>query len=101
MKTTVEFSGNITNPTLQHLADWIEAVNEFLTDEPVLQTMDEMARQLEYWRSEFCRYDTDPSTHWGDLVTVVTYGEDVILISDQRSKEFIKITKAGKEVSNG
>lgn len=100
MKTTVESSGEITNPTLKHLADWIEAVNEFLTDEPVLETVDEMAKQLEYWRSEFCRYDNELTSHWGDLVTVATFGEEVILVSDQRSGEFIKLTKAGKEASN-
>lgn len=101
MKTTNEFSGELTNPTLKHLADWLEAIALYLEEEHAFADMEALAKQMEYWRTDFIQSARELKCHWGDLVTVVTYGEDVILISDQRSKEFIKITKTGKEVSNG
>lgn len=90
MKTKIKFSTEITNPTLKHLADWIEALKTYLKGDDAFQDIDSFSTQLEQWRSEFCAH-AEVKYHWGDLVTVMTYGESTILISDQRSGEFICI----------
>lgn len=87
----------LTNPTLMHLEAWLLAMDQHLKEENVFGSMDELATQFEYWRSEFCRKERDLECHWGDQVTVMLYGEDVILISDQRSGEYIKMSKLDEE----
>lgn len=88
MKLQIETS-ELTNPTLMHLEAWLLAIDEHLQQDHVFASLDELATNLETWRSEFCRGDL--AYHWGDQVTVMVYGNEVILISDQRSGEFIKV----------
>jgi hypothetical protein len=90
MKLQIETSG-LTNPTLMHLEAWLIAIDEHLANDHVFDDMDQLASQLELWRSEFCNRESDLQCHWGDQVTVMVYGNEVILISDQRSGEFIKV----------
>lgn len=88
MKLQIEKS-ELTNPTLMHLEAWLLAIDEHLENDHVFADLDELATNLETWRSEFCKVDLE--YHWGDQVTVMVYGNEVILISDQRSGEFIKV----------
>jgi hypothetical protein len=101
MKTVKEFSGNITNPTIKHLMDWIEAVDLYLQNESPFDCIEKYAIQLEHWRKKFSEEQVELESHWGDLVTVAVFGKEVILISDQRSGEFVKLTTIKKEVKNG
>lgn len=88
MKLHIEKS-ELTNPTLMHLEAWLLAIDEHLQNDHVFNNLDELATNLESWRSEFCRGELE--CHWGDQVTVMVYGNEIILISDQRSGEFIKV----------
>jgi hypothetical protein len=82
----------ISNPTLAHLEDWMEAIRSVDDrQEPIFKSLDELATKLEQWRVEFMEECKELAYHWGDMVTVATYGNEVILISDQRSGEYIKI----------
>lgn len=96
MKLHIETHG-LTNPTLMHLEAWLLAIDEHLANDAVFEDMDQLASQLEQWRSEFCHREADLESHWGDQVTVMLYGNEVILISDQRSGEFIKVTEKKDE----
>jgi hypothetical protein len=94
MIAKLELTNTINNPTLKHLIEWVDAVNESITEEDmVLNTMDDLAMHLEWWRSEFCNPKIDVKEHQGDFVTVAIYGDELILVSDQCSGEYFKVTK--------
>lgn len=88
MKLQIETS-DLTNPTLMHMEAWLLAIDQYLQKDHVFGCLDELATNLETWRAEFCQGELE--CHWGDQVTVMVYGNEVILISDQRSGEFIKV----------
>jgi hypothetical protein len=100
MKTSKETSDMLMNPTLRKLLEWIEAVNSYQAKESFFTCIDHYADSLERWKVEFIEACGKSKVHQGDMITVATYGDDVILISDQRSGEFIKLTLAGKEVTS-
>jgi hypothetical protein len=82
---------DISNPTILYIADWMALVQSQFKTEVIFENVDELAAQLEAWRVEYIRDQKHLESHWGDQVTVVTYGQEVILVSDQRSGEFIKM----------
>ncbi len=82
---------DISNPTILYIADWMALVQSQFKKEVIFENVDELAAQLEAWRVEYIRDQKHLESHWGDQVTVVTYGQEVILVSDQRSGEFIKM----------
>lgn len=100
MKTSKETSETVMNPTLRKLLEWIEAVNTYMTKESPFICIEQYADSLERWRVEFIEARQEIEAHYGDLVRIATYGNEVILISDQRSGEFIKLTLVGKEVTS-
>jgi hypothetical protein len=90
MKLLIQTS-EITNPTLIHLQEWLHAIDKNLRNEIVFESLEDLATNLEKWRSEFCKGNI--IYHWGDRVLITIYSDKVILIIDQRSNEFIKIEK--------
>lgn len=74
-------SSPITNPSLANLRQWVINVQE---SRGVIDTMEELARCLEFWRSK------DTSTEAGK-VEVVLFSSDCILIKDQSLGEFIQV----------
>jgi hypothetical protein len=82
---------DITNPTILYVADWISLIQAEFREDQIFDNVDDLAEQLEKWRHEFMDDQSSLDQHWGDQVTVATYGHEVILISDQRSGEFVKL----------
>lgn len=101
MKTSKETSETVMNPTLRKLLEWIEAVNSYHAKQSFFTCIDHYADSLERWRVEFIEACGEIKAHYGDLVTIATYGDEVILISDQRSGEFVKLIWVGEEVKSG
>jgi|GEM_PF-3320665 len=84
-------SSQITNPVLAHLRQWVINVQEYIyEDDGVIDDMKELARLLEFWRSQYLRPETKD-------VEVVLFSSDSILIKDQRRGEYIQVDKV-KEV---
>ncbi|MFN3802609.1 hypothetical protein [Belliella pelovolcani] len=99
MMTNIEKT-ELTNPTLLKIEEWIQAINSVDTaDRPIFNSADELADSLERWRMDFIIESKELEYHWGDLVTVACFGEEAILVSDQRSGEFIKILFTTKQIT--
>ncbi|PRY90621.1 hypothetical protein [Mongoliibacter ruber] len=93
MRLEIEKS-ELTNPTLEHLEAWLLAIEEHLQNDHVFDSLDQLAITLEEWKSEFCRPEKNGNEHQGDHVLIILYGDDLILICDQASGEFIKVKEA-------
>lgn len=83
----------ITGHTLRHLHEWIESIG-ILANTPdwPFPCLDDLAMQLEMWREEFQRINQALVSK--ESVKVLTYGEAVILLCDERTGEYIKLTTA-------
>lgn len=88
----VLMSGNsLRSLTIQHLQGWIEALEHILdTDEP-FEDADALALQLDHWREEFQK-NCGNHTAKHEPVIVLAYGNQVILICNQKTGEYIKLT---------
>lgn len=90
---------NLTNPTLAKIYQLIEAII-YLDDEStnIFLSLDDLATKIEQYRMNFIIDSQELKCHWGDMVTVAMYGDDTILISDQRSGEYIKLIYTKKNI---
>jgi len=84
-----------TNPiqclTILHLKGWIKALDVVLeTDDCPFETTDELALQLDHWRSQFQKYANDAFIA-SQPVLIMTYGNNVILIANQATGDYLKI----------
>ena len=78
--------------TIQQLQGWIEALDEILeSDDCPFSNANELALQLDHWREEFQRNCPDRHVK-KEPVVVITYGNQVILICNQQTGEYIKLT---------
>lgn len=89
MKIAYEAS-QLTNPTMVALLGWVEQCYEFLDEsDGVFKSMEEMGRQLEYWRRQ---HQPEDQRH-REAVTIELFGKEEILISDKLNGEFIHVKK--------
>ena len=82
----------IKSLTLQHLQGWVEALGDLLDSEDCpFSSNEELALQLDHWKSEFQKQCSLPSVA-NEVIHVMTYGKEVILICKPETGEFIKLT---------
>jgi hypothetical protein len=91
MKLKLETS-EITNPTLQHLEAWVLTLKDHLQEDNPFDSLEELSVQLLVWKDQFIKNNPYES-HWGDRIVIRFYLDEVILISDERSGEYIHITQ--------
>ena len=92
MDVTLKRSLDIHSLVILHLIGWIECLSDILSsDENPFDDTDELATCLEKWRHEFQGHSGRKDvTH--EPVKVMTYGADVILICNELTGEWVKLT---------
>lgn len=92
MEVAIEQSPDIRSLTIQHLLGWIECLSDLLTsDENPFEDTDELATSLENWRHEFQSHSGQAAVI-AEPVKVFIYGADVILICNELTGEWVKLT---------
>jgi hypothetical protein len=91
MKVFMNQSDHLYSLTMLHLQGWMEALEEILeTEDCPFENATELALQVDHWREEFQRNCGEPNVK-REPVVVITYGNQVILICNQASGEYIKL----------
>ena len=77
--------------TILHLLGWIESLSYLMnTEDWPFDSVDELAYQLEVWRAEFEKTNSEIIT--SEPVTISIYGKEVILIANEKTGEHILFT---------
>lgn len=83
-------NNQLSSFTIQHLLGWIESLDFIMgTDDWPFDTMEELASQMEHWRAEFQRENRGIIA--SEKVLVMLYGEEVILIANQETGEYVTL----------
>lgn len=92
MKVYLNPGSKLHSLTILHLQGWIEALGEIMESEDCpFETTNELALQLDHWREEFQKHSGDRHIK-KEPVVIITYGDQVILICNQQTGEYIKLT---------
>jgi hypothetical protein len=76
---------------MKHLMEWVEALGSLLnTSDWPFACLDDVAMQLELWRAEY--QEINAGRVASEAVSILTYGDEVILICDQQTGEYIKLS---------
>jgi hypothetical protein len=83
----------VSNPTLRHLIEYLNDARPYIEKENVFKDMKELANEIINWKREYCLRFEEIEYHWGDKVIVTLYANNIILVCDERSGEFFKVSK--------
>ena len=92
MKVYLNPSSELHSQTILHLQGWIEALDEIMDSQDCpFDTTHELAMQLDQWREEFQKNSGDRHVE-KEPVVIITYADQVILVCNQQTGEYIKLT---------
>lgn len=92
MKVFMTKSQHLYSLSIQHLQGWMECIAPVIeTDDCPFDSTEELALQLDRWRMDFQKRNP---THNESIepVIIIQYAQQVILICNQKTGEYIKIT---------
>lgn len=96
MKLLMEHN-SLHSYTIQHLLGWVESLTVLMdTEDWPFDSAEELALQLEVWREQFQRINS--GIVGAEPVLVMLYGEEVILIANQATGEYILFTYSINEL---